>query len=154
MISYFRSRLLSNRGVSPRCRPLSSSLTNTLAVMCIAETRDSPLRMPLSRKQVSTWGVILMNPRRPGTLDHSSFYQAVIFLGLWGENLETRCRLPTNRVWLYNRYAILPKSITGVYIRWHRPFRFQYHTQLTRCRYPFRVGVADQMTEGSSPALV
>src|ERR1019366_2202233 len=45
---------------------------NTEAVMCMALTSASPSLTPLSRRHVSTCGVILMKARRPGTLNHSS----------------------------------------------------------------------------------
>jgi hypothetical protein len=54
------------------CRPGSSSLMKTEAVMCIALTSARPSRMPLSRKQSSTCGVMLINPRRDGRLNQSS----------------------------------------------------------------------------------
>src|SRR6185436_699592 len=54
------------------CSPLSSSLTKTDAVICIALTRQSPSLMPLSRRHSSTCGVMFRYARRPGTLNHSS----------------------------------------------------------------------------------
>ena len=45
---------------------------NTLAVMCIAFTRHSPSRMPLSASAASTSGVMFTNSIRAGRLNHSS----------------------------------------------------------------------------------
>jgi len=47
-------------------RPGSSSLMNTLAVMCIAFTRQSPSLTPLSRTAFSTSGVMFTNSIRAG----------------------------------------------------------------------------------------
>lgn len=45
---------------------------NTDALMCIALTRHSPSRTPLSLTHASTSPVMLTNARRDGTLNHSS----------------------------------------------------------------------------------
>src|ERR1051326_6984651 len=45
---------------------------NTDAVMCIAFPSTSPSFTPLSRRHSSTFGVMLINPRRVGTSNHSS----------------------------------------------------------------------------------
>src|ERR1035441_9026920 len=44
-------------------RPSSASLTQTPAVICMAETRIMPSRMPLLRSALSTCGVILRYSR-------------------------------------------------------------------------------------------
>ena len=52
--------------------PDSSSLMKTLAVICIGLQSNRPSWMPLSRRHLSTWSVILMNALRVEVSNQSS----------------------------------------------------------------------------------
>src|SRR4029453_19526669 len=86
---------------------------NTLEVICIEFTRQSPSRIPLSARAASTWGVMFTKSMRFGTWSASLLRKLLIWLGRSSPGARQaplsipRLR-PTPKRWYNRGLALLP----------------------------------------------